>query len=276
MTATELVVALGLAVVGVVVARALALKRVESPPPRLERTNYRGSTVPAVLGGPIVVAGLATAAAAGAWFTLRDTEEHRISLACVILLLSMGLAGSWDDTRGDEQPRGFSGHLGALAGGGMTGGIVKLSAGLVSGLAAALLVTDGWGIITTTLLIAATANLVNLFDRAPGRASKTAALLFLPGLVWAGDFAVSAAGTVGAMFGVVGLDLRERAMLGDAGANPLGALAGLGLALILPLWSAWLVVGLLVGMNLASEKWSFSQAIEKRPWLARLDHLGRK
>jgi UDP-GlcNAc:undecaprenyl-phosphate/decaprenyl-phosphate GlcNAc-1-phosphate transferase len=275
-TLVEVVAAFGLALAGGVGARALARKRVEAPPTRLERTNYRGSIVPAVLGGPIVVAGLATAAAAGVWLTVRSSEEHRVSLSCVILLLVMGLAGSWDDTRGDEQPRGFGGHLGAFAGGGITGGIVKLGAGLVSGLAAALLISDGWGIVTTTLLIAASANLVNLFDRAPGRAAKVAALLFLPGLVWAGDFAVAAAGTVGALAGVVGLDLGERAMLGDAGANPLGALAGFGLALVLPPGWAWFVVGLLIALNLASEKWSFSRAIEKRPWLARLDHLGRK
>jgi len=70
-------------------------------------------------------------------------------------------------------------------------------------------------------------------------------------------------------------DLGERAMLGDAGANAMGALAGYLLVRSAPLWLMGVFALVLVALNLASERVSFSAVIEKVPALAWLDGLGR-
>jgi hypothetical protein len=65
-------------------------------------------------------------------------------------------------------------------------------------------------------------------------------------------------------------------MLGDSGANALGALLGLRLAAIrgrAP--RAGLLAGV-VALTLASEKVSFTQVIEATPGLRELDRLGRR
>jgi UDP-N-acetylmuramyl pentapeptide phosphotransferase/UDP-N-acetylglucosamine-1-phosphate transferase len=76
---------------------------------------------------------------------------------------------------------------------------------------------------------------------------------------------------------ILPLDLAAKGMLGDAGANPMGALLGLGFVLVsdgsTPVLVA--IVTILLALNLVSERVSFSKVIEDTPWLARLDHLGR-
>ena len=76
--------------------------------------------------------------------------------------------------RGDERPRGFKGHLGAA--GAIHRRLVKLVAGAVCGTAAGALVSVGGRDRRDRAvpLVALGANLVNLFDRAPGRAGKVA------------------------------------------------------------------------------------------------------
>ena len=71
-------------------------------------------------------------------------------------------------------------------------------------------------------------------------------------------------------------DLRERLMLGDAGANPIGA--ALGLAVVLscaPLTRTCVMVVLLV-LNLLSERFSFSSVIDRVSPLRGLDRWGRR
>jgi hypothetical protein len=70
-------------------------------------------------------------------------------------------------------------------------------------------------------------------------------------------------------------DLRERLMLGDAGANVLGAALGLGVVLAC---SPGVRTGVLVAvalLNLASERVSFSRVINAVPPFRALDRFGR-
>ena len=71
-------------------------------------------------------------------------------------------------------------------------------------------------------------------------------------------------------------DLGEVAMLGDAGANPMGVVAGLLIVLGLPLWALIGYTAVVFALNLASERISFSRVIEGSPVLSRLDHVGRR
>jgi hypothetical protein len=71
-------------------------------------------------------------------------------------------------------------------------------------------------------------------------------------------------------------DLAGRSMLGDAGANALGALLGVALAARTgPVGRAALLAGI-AGLTAASEKVSFTKVIESTPGLRELDALGRR
>lgn len=280
MTLPSLVFLVAGALGGFATASILLPMVLKDPDDVLVRTNVNGREVPAVLGIPLTSGGIAglvlvTGASAPGW----TAALGRVGWALVVVMGPMALAGWLDDRRGDERSRGFKGHLGALAGGRLTGGALKIVAGAVAGVGAGWIVSpdDPTRAVGTALLVAGGANLINLFDRAPGRAGKVALLLLLPLLAF-GDvgWAVGAAGLAGALMACLPIDLAERAMLGDAGANPLGAAAGLGLAVSLEGWSLWLAAVLIVGLNLASERWSFSRVIARTPWLDSLDRAGRK
>ena len=88
-------------------------------------------------------------------------------------------------------------------------------------------IVDG---VLTTGLVAGTANLVNLLDLRPGRAGKAADLAAAATL--GGPAGGLVAGPLGATLAVLPEDLGERVMLGDAGANAVGALLGLRLAAV--------------------------------------------
>ena len=126
-------------------------------------------------------------------------------------------------------------------------------------------------------LVALAANLGNLLDRAPGRTIKVALLAYVPVALAAGTSPVglALAPVLGAGAGLLRADLRERLMLGDTGANLLGAVLGLGVVLETsrPVRTAVLVA--LVLLNLASERVSFSSVIARVSALRFLDELGR-
>ncbi|MEU4755417.1 hypothetical protein AB0F93_31130, partial [Micromonospora tulbaghiae] len=122
-------------------------------------------------------------------------------------------------------------------------------------------------------VVAGTANLVNLLDLRPGRALKSGMLLGAP--LTTGPYGGVAAGAVGASAALVGDDLGERVMVGDSGANALGALLGVSLAARTgPLGRAG-VLAVLAALTAASEKVSFTQVIARTPGLRHLDELGR-
>jgi UDP-GlcNAc:undecaprenyl-phosphate GlcNAc-1-phosphate transferase len=266
-------------VLGAILASVLSAVTLRWRVQKLFADNYRGRPVPVVLG-----IALATAAALGivilgavAGPSWHDARVRGVPGAALVVLVGLGLSGAWDDLKGDERPRGFSGHLGSLRRGTLTGGVVKLIAGGISGLVAGWLLGGTLGeVLTIGLLVALSANLINLLDRGPGRAVKFSLLVLLPLFLWGPrDWTVSAAAAGGALLVVFPLDLRERGMLGDAGANPLGGLLGLGLALSLPVWGRLVAIVLLLGLNLVSERWSFDSFISRTPALRWFDGLGR-
>jgi len=238
---------------------------------RWTRTNHRGEAV-SLLEGPAVAAGLTVAALAG------SGASPRVGLAAATAALGAGGLGAYDDLVGSGDSRGFRGHLGALRRGQLTSGAVKIAGIGATGLASAAITgRRGKGLLLAGGVVAATANLVNLFDLRPGRAGKVAlglALLDGRGSVDASRLAATVAGCA---LAALPSDLGERTMLGDAGANALGAVLGVAatagdtsdgrLALRL---------ALLTGLTLASEKVSFTSVIESTPGLRELDRMGRR
>lgn len=239
----------------------------------LVRENYAGRPVPVVLG-------LALVAGTGFGFVLGRPSGDWSSLEIVAVVAVPGLfvAGLLDDvTR--TGPRGLAGHLRSLARGRPTTGILKLAAGGAAGAATALAAGGGAvRVVAGAVLVAVSVNLLNGLDLRPGRALKWGMLVLasaLPTLWGTGPGALVAAG-LGASAGTLPWDLRERGMLGDAGANPLGFLAGTGLLLVLS--TPWVVAAALValGLQVVAETVTFSAVIEATPPLAWFDRLGRR
>jgi len=71
-------------------------------------------------------------------------------------------------------------------------------------------------------------------------------------------------------------DLREAFMLGDTGANALGAALGLGAVLTASPGARTAVAVVLLFLTLVSEVVSFSRIIERVPPLRAFDGLGRR
>ena len=69
----------------------------------------------------------------------------------------------------------------------------------------------------------------------------------------------------GAVVAWLVVDLREKGMLGDSGANMLGAVLGIYMVFLLDLPGRITVIVVLALLTLASERWSFSKAIDRSP-----------
>jgi UDP-GlcNAc:undecaprenyl-phosphate GlcNAc-1-phosphate transferase len=238
------------------------------------RTNHAGESV-TLLEGPALVGGLVAGTLAAPGPRLRTRLVTATALGVV------GGVGAHDDMRGSSTTKGIRGHLGALRHGEVTSGAVKIGVIGLSGLAAAAALRrerGQRGSLAGTLLdgalIAGSANLVNLLDLRPGRALKVA-LATSPIAVSAPPAASLLAPTVGAGSAALPDDLAGKSMMGDCGANTLGAAIGCALVGATPAPARRLLLGGVVGLTLLSERVSFSAVIESTPWLRRLDELGR-
>ena len=235
---------------------------------RWERTNHRGETV-TLLEGPAAALGVA----AGALLARR--LPPRLRAASVVAALGAGAFGALDDLTGSGADRGLRGHLIALRTGRLTTGAVKIVGLGVTGWAASRLAgLRGGDALVSGAVVAGMANLANLLDLRPGRTLKLV-LLHAPTLL-ASPRAVMLVAPVGAAAALLPDDLGERSMLGDTGANALGA--ALGLAAVVDSGRLGRLVHLvgLIAVTLASEKVSFTDLIARTPTMRRLDELGRR
>jgi hypothetical protein len=242
------------------------------------RTNHRGEAV-TLLEGPAVAAGGVTGA-------LLASGNSRQKVAMALAGTGAAAFGVYDDLAGDGSSRGFRGHLGELRHGKLTTGAVKIAGIGATGLAAALIAgrpdehagparAAAADAVINAGLIAGMANLINLFDLRPGRAAKAA--IAVSGLLAAlpGSGGQASAAPVAAAAALLPEDLGERAMLGDAGANALGAMLGVA-ATGLPRAARVALLTGVAGLTAASEVVSFSRVIERTAVLRRLDMLGRR
>jgi UDP-N-acetylmuramyl pentapeptide phosphotransferase/UDP-N-acetylglucosamine-1-phosphate transferase len=270
-------------VAGFLAARLLwLLLRGALSEPAFLRDNYRGHSLPTagglllLLGYVLVEAGRAVAGAAGAG----DAGESGARLAVGVAVLGFGSLGLLDDLAGRGDARGFRGHAVALARGRLTTGGVKLLGGAA---VAIVVVAPSAGrsaprLLVGAALVALSANLGNLFDRSPGRALKVglAAFLALAVGTLAAAVLVPVAVVAGGAAAMLLDDLHERLMLGDTGANALGAVLGLGVVLSCSFRTCAVTLAVVAGLNLASELVSFSRVIDAVPPLRALDRAGRR
>jgi hypothetical protein len=167
----------------------------------------------------------------------------------VAAIAALGLA---DDLWGGAE-RGFRAHLRS----GRTTGVLKLLGIPAVGLLATRRMSGA-------LLVGLAANALNQLDTRPGRALKAY---------------VAAALALDAPLGIAVLllpyDLREMAMLGDAGSNALGGLLGLKSVERFTGRGRWAAIGALAGLTFIGERTSIGAWIERTPGLAWIDRLGR-
>jgi UDP-GlcNAc:undecaprenyl-phosphate/decaprenyl-phosphate GlcNAc-1-phosphate transferase len=248
--------------------------------PALRRVNRRGIELATAGGLVVLLASLGAAAVVTlAEDLVEDTLDDRARAALLVAVLGFGLLGLLDDLVGTERGGGFRGHLQALAGGHMTTGAAKLIGGsAVAVVAAGLARDDGFAwLLVDAVLVAAAANLANLFDLVPGRATKVAVVAWVALIVAVGVGPELAAVSfvVGATAGLLRAESTERLMMGDTGANVVGAALGVGAVACLGQPARLSVAVLVVSLNLASEVVSFSRVIDRFTPLRWLDGLGR-
>lgn len=254
---------------------------------RWTRTNHRGEPI-SLLEGPAVAAGLAAAAVACG---------GRVGAAGAVAVAGGAAFGLVDDLSEDagRVRKGLRGHLGALATGELTtGGLKVLGIGATSLVAAAValgplsggsrpgaptgaraLVGRLGDVALGGALIAGTANLVNLLDLRPGRALKAAGIAAIP-LVAHPVAGPLAAGVVGTGASALPGDLGEVDMLGDSGANALGALVGTAAVVAAPRPLRAALLAGVVALTVASERVSFTEVIARTPALRAIDEWGRR
>ncbi|MDM7856505.1 hypothetical protein [Cellulomonas alba] len=250
---------------------------------RWTRTNHRGEPV-SMLEGPAVAAGLVAGAVVGA-------PSARAAAALALATGAGAAFGVVDDLAEDRTAtrKGLRGHLGALARGEVTtGGLKVLGIGAGALLAAAVATPRhrpggasrsavGWAadVAVSGALVAASANLVNLLDLRPGRALKAVGIAAGP-LALGGPAAAPAAAMLGAVAAAAPADLAESDMLGDGGANALGAALGTALVIGAPRPVRIAALAGAVALTVASERVSFTQVIERTPVLRDIDGWGRR
>ena len=253
----------------------------------LQRPNYRSHYLPTgagivlALAVAVVEGGRALAAAAGIGDIPGPGVARTVMLGGVFGFAALGFV---DDVLGGDAERGWRAHLRALAAGRLSAGGVKLFGGgmlaLMLASAAGSTASGGGGVLRLAAdgaLVALAANLGNAFDRAPGRTIKVSLVAWVALSVAAGGGAagVALAPVMGAALGLLPEDLGERLMLGDAGANALGAALGLAAVLTLGPGARLGLTAALLILNVAADVVSFSKVIRRTPALDRLDQLGR-
>jgi UDP-GlcNAc:undecaprenyl-phosphate/decaprenyl-phosphate GlcNAc-1-phosphate transferase len=181
--------------------------------------------------------------------------------------------------RGEHRAhRGWRGHGAATIRGELSTGALKAAGSLGLALFALsdLDLSKGRWLLASAVLVLAT-NAFNLLDLRPGRAIKAFVLLGAGLTIGAASLRpLWTLGLFSAPALVAGVyDLRERAMLGDTGANLLGALAGLWLVLSLSGAGQLVALALLAAITVYGEFRSISGFVERTPGLRELDSWGR-
>jgi UDP-GlcNAc:undecaprenyl-phosphate GlcNAc-1-phosphate transferase len=249
----------------------------------LARENFRGRRVAFPAGAVIAACSLVALAPLAilddrADLDLLDPDLRRWA----VYVLGVALLGLIDDALGrgtdGDSPRGWRGHASAIAAGRFSTGAIKA----VGALALAAYATSGLGrqdldYVADLALLLLTTNLFNLLDLRPGRVEKVFVAL-LAGLC-VGALTVEPVELLGVFIGpvlvVAAFTLRERAMLGDTGANLVGALAGVSLLVTLGETGRYVALGVVVALTVYGEFRSISRTIEGVPLLRSLGSLGR-
>jgi UDP-GlcNAc:undecaprenyl-phosphate/decaprenyl-phosphate GlcNAc-1-phosphate transferase len=247
----------------------------------VRRRNYRGLELPATAGIGVIVGMLAGLALTAVLHMLFGSSKMLSEASSAGLLFAttggvFGFIGLWDDLAGTAGERGWRAHARAAVKGRATAGAIKLFGGAAGALiVASVLEHRFWWAVVDALIIALSANAVNLLDKRPGRAGKAFLLAALGLLIVGGPTAPGLSAAIGAVLVALPFDLRERAMLGDAGANALGAMIGVATVLDSSHTFRLVALVLLLIVTIAGARPGLSRVIDSVGPLRRLDAAGR-
>ncbi len=238
--------------------------------------NYRGAQLPCPLGIIIIAAVAVTLGALGA-FDVFGLQDDAFGTTAPGFVLGVAALGLFDDAYSGPS-RGWRGHGAAVRRGEFPSGLLKAlgTLGLAASVVASATVDVGPYLLSVLILVLAT-NLFNIVDLRPGRASKLLLLVTIGCAIAVGTDLIEAYGTyLGAIIVVAVYDLRERGMLGDTGANLLGAVAGLMLVTTIEsTFGLALCALVLLAVTAYGEFRSISAFVERTPGFRHLDSIGR-
>jgi hypothetical protein len=242
--------------------------------------NWRGRVVAFPAGAVLVACSLLALAPLAILDDRTDLDLVDPGLyRWAVYVVGVCLLGLIDDSLGrGDGPRGWRQHAAALVAGRFSTGAVKaIGAVALAAFATAGRGRDGVGYVADLALLLLATNLFNLLDLRPGRVEKALAAL-IAGLC-IGAWTVAPLDLLGIFIGplLVGaaFTLRERAMLGDTGANLAGAVGGIALFTVLDPTGRAIALGVVAGLTVFGEFRSISAAIDRLPLLRALDSLGR-
>jgi UDP-N-acetylmuramyl pentapeptide phosphotransferase/UDP-N-acetylglucosamine-1-phosphate transferase len=257
------------ALAGAALARGYLAALTARPPggaQRWQQTNYAGRPVSRIAGPALGAAVLTTLPS--------FCSSARVGVASAVAVAGATASGVYDDLRGDTSSRGLAGHGAELLSGHVTTGALKVVVLGTGGVLAGALLRDNWrDALIAGAVVAGSANVVNLLDLRPGRASKFALLPAAAAMCGPGAGTVAAA--AGAAAALLPAELSEQVMLGDGGAGALGAAVGVGVAAAASPRMLRVALAVVSSLVVASEFVSFSRVIDRVPWLRALDRLGR-
>ncbi len=236
--------------------------------------NYAGQEIPVSTGISFPIVVLIVYLIYGFFY------PHDITANVFLIGITMiSFLGFIDDRLGTRDVTGLKGHLKALLQGRLTtGGLKAVGGGIIALYLAVSSHTVLTGeIILDTLIIALFTNMLNLLDLRPGRAIKGFLVFFLMIVIAAlGQISWLFMGPLlGAVIYYFRIDIKARAMMGDAGSNVLGLTLGYLCVINLGLIPRIFILLGLLTVHIYTEKYSLSQTIERVRWLRILDELGR-
>jgi UDP-GlcNAc:undecaprenyl-phosphate/decaprenyl-phosphate GlcNAc-1-phosphate transferase len=250
------------------------------------RENYRGVRLPFPGGIAIVAVGVLVVGLWAGFVRIAALDPFDWGGPTDLTFpLGVALLGLIDDLLAGAS-RGWRGHGGAVLRGQFSTGALKA----VGSLALALWVLQGSGsnvgeYLLAVALLVLTTNLFNLLDLRPGRSAKAFLLLgvLLSLVAWHGPYPDDApfvplwmVGPLAAPILVVGFfDLKERTMLGDVGANLIGAVAGLWLLYAFETTGQLIALAIVLALTVLGEFRSLNTLIERTPLLRQIDSIGR-
>lgn len=239
--------------------------------------NYRGQPLPTPLGIIVVAAAALTVGALGFLYEVGITDE--VPTLGAAFVFGVAVFGVFDDAYSGGS-RGWRGHGDAVMKGAIPTGALKAigTLGLAAWFAYGSEPHDFLRYLLVVLILVLSTNLFNIIDLGPGRAVKTFVILVIALTIapHGGDLFKGFGAYVGAVLVVGVYDLREQGMLGDTGANVIGAVAGLWLSSTITSTGGLVAaVVILAAITAYGEFRSISAFVERTPGLRHLDSVGR-
>ena len=239
------------------------------------RPNYKQDMIPVSMGivflPMIIINGILLA------YTTTKYQNLMYLFMFMFGMISMFFAGILDDIVGNRDVSGLKGHFKSLLKGKLTtGGFKAIFGGFVGVVISIGVSSNIFDIITNTLIIALSTNLMNLLDLRPGRAIKAYLIIII-------TVFITLSGYIKALpllilpnvLAYFNYDLKAKAMMGDTGSNVLGISIGILVVMGYSLKVRLIWLAFLIFIHLLTEKYSLTKIIEKNKILNFIDKLGR-